>query len=413
MLARHSIIAFALVSACAPAAPGAGFVRCGELTCQPGLYCAAPSTCLPGCASSANCAPSEVCSGDGPIGACRARSTPTSMDAGATTTVETDAGSSVARDGGASEPDSGSTPPEPVCGDLRCQGDESSATCPRDCPLARKASCTAACDQIRLCNPTISRNEVNLCFRSCGVATDSQIDRFVACTADSCSPDCLIGGLWECGDGRCEAFEPFIPSEVECPADCGESAVGFDCLIRCEAYALNGCVPDSVDRDCRIHCFESTEPERRRFLACGSPNDPRECAERTCLDDFGVVCPDGSCGECGDGRCGAHESFSLCPADCAPICGDGLCAVEEICRCEADCGACVPPPSCGDGACGVGESCTSCADDCGVPTGGDALAGLGSRPSPRLSARRSLRRSPRPRWARGNPRGPSTRWRRW
>jgi hypothetical protein len=74
-------------------------------------------------------------------------------------------------------------------------------------------------------------------------------------------------------------------------------------------------------------------------------------------------------GYCGDGVCGANESFASCQQDCLypnPYCGDAICnGSENSVSCPADCSS--ASGFCGDANCNNGETQFTCPGDCGAP----------------------------------------------
>ena len=184
----------------------------------------------------------------------------------------------------------------PVCGNGRCEGGETCASCPRDC-----GSC---CGNGR-CEPGYGENP-STCYRDCGRCGDG------VCTAGyeddaSCYADC-----GSCGDGVCTAGHE---DDASCYADCGSCGDGV--------------------------CTAGYEDDASCYADCGSCGDGVCTAGRenasSCYAD---------CGSCGDGVCTAgRENASSCYADCGR-CGDGVCTGGETCAsCAGDCGACTPPPA--------------------------------------------------------------------
>lgn len=175
----------------------------------------------------------------------------------------------------------------PICGDMLCEGDESTPSCPSDCP------------------PT------------CGDMVCEGGE-----TSATCPRDCPSEAV--CGDGTCEADETRASCELDCGPMCGD--------MRCE----------DVERDiCPIDCGAPA--------SCGDGNCSAGEAT-TCAQDCpgGPACGDGycdmaevgacaaDCSVCGDRVCDAGET---CSRDCAPsVCGDGVCAADEPSSCS-DCGS--------------------------------------------------------------------------
>ncbi|MBK8480087.1 MAG: PQQ-binding-like beta-propeller repeat protein [Proteobacteria bacterium] len=140
-----------------------------------------------------------------------------------------------------------------------------------------------------------------------------------------------VRGAWSpvaisaCGDGVCGLNEA---QGGACPADC--------------TTTCGDCVCDGVLEDA---------------TSC-----PADCA------------PGGLCtpSQCGNARCEADETCSLCPGDCGTCvttCGKYGCEPGETCSsCAEDCGACAAP-ACGNASCDAGETCGSCPSDCGACSG--------------------------------------------
>lgn len=343
-----------------------GFVACGDIECGPGLHCERPNMCSPGCLSRANCADGEYCNTTGTVRLC----VPFAEISDAGVTQDGSLPDVPTQD--VVDLDSGDPDAEPFrgCGDRRCALDESFDSCPADCPAPGVAECTLGCEALSplgsCTGEPLNNFGLTLCLNVCAAATSEQVSAFGACaTGPACTYECVRDHLSECGDGRCEGYEPLIGTEFECAADCGAAANGTDCLRLCESYESGGCIDAVATERCRQECLLEDEAGRAAFMSCATPLSARECSGRDCLRDFGVTCADGSCGTCGDGRCAGGETYSTCPGDCRSTCGDGFCSAEENCLCTLDCGSC-SSAVCGDGICNGVEDCTTCSGDCGT-----------------------------------------------
>jgi len=167
------------------------------------------------------------------------------------------------------------------CGDDRCEGDETNASCPDDCPL------------------------------TCGDGMCGGIETHFTCASDC--PQI-------CGDGRCEGsemdYEQIMLNETDyiykrkCEEDCPDHC-GF-----------NGCEPllGETNLNCPADCPVVCGDDR-----CEGNEDPRTCP--------------GDCPQlCGDGRCEGTEDNQTCRQDCPSECGNGICEADETYHnCFADC----------------------------------------------------------------------------
>jgi len=221
----------------------------------------------------------------------------------------------------------------PICGDKLCEGGETSATCPGDCPL------------------DLSGCGDNNC------AGDED--------ADNCPGDCT-----KCGDGKCTGNE----TSATCCTDCA-CAAGTSCD---PAQLL--CLPDTVCGDNKCEEGEDLAGCPEDCSVCGDKQCTGDETTATCCADCG--CPDGFACDliclpvsiCGDGTCDIDETTATCEKDCA-VCGDGECSGDENqTSCCADCGcpddgvcnrvlSICQISTCGDNKCEGGEVLT-CPSDC-------------------------------------------------
>ncbi len=256
-----------------------------------------------------------------------------------------------------------------ACGDLRCTGDETPASCDEDCRcgdgvceprLAENvftcaADCRGACgdgvcgspyEACGECGPEAADCEtcdVDCCVVVCG---DAFCDAEQGETVETCEQDC---GSGLCGDGVCAGRE----SRTGCPADCGDlDCIGCTGAANCLVCGENCSNPaaacgDGVCEDCEVWTC-TTDCADVGFATC-----------RT-LPDGTSDCPEGP--YCGDGVCaGGPETPRTCPWDCPRTpgveCGDGVCTLDdELDGCTEDCGMSSAGSDCGDGYCRRGET---------------------------------------------------------
>jgi hypothetical protein len=176
----------------------------------------------------------------------------------------------------------------PACGDGKCNGSETCATCEQDCGSCGNRCGDGSCGGDESCSscPT----DCGACGPSCG---DGQCNGTETC--DTCQQDCGSCGP-RCGDGQCNGTETCS----SCPQDC------HACAARCGDGVCDG--------------------------GEGCQSCPQDC---------------GACqAVCGNGTCEAGESCSSCPNDCGlcqNLCGNGICeASESFTSCPADCGGQAP-----------------------------------------------------------------------
>jgi hypothetical protein len=193
-----------------------------------------------------------------------------------------------------------------ACGNGVCDGFETQASCPQDCP---------------------------------GVCGDGFVDLIEGCDdanaapGDGCSAACAIESGYACsglpsvcaavcGDAICLSVENRGNCPADCPSTCGNDA--------CEAWESAASCPD----DCPATCGDGF---------CTGAENPGTCA---------ADCP----AYCGDGLCNGGETPLTC-TDCPAVCGDGLCNEGEPESCAGDC-------TCGNGVCDGSDTPASCPGDC-------------------------------------------------
>lgn len=231
-----------------------------------------------------------------------------------------------------------------------------------------------------------------------GTACDEGTDATYCCTAPSCHPGRYGYGVNASRFFRCHNLKDNSAQSTcggstcfgtSCNCTPGEACVdteskltpgqscqllsGGTCVSAAAAVTFYGYTPSEVLTCCGKGCPKGTKCEVGWQRLGGRLAYTR------------VV---GTCGSCGDGKCGDGEYPKTCPADCS--CGDGKCAPQEVGQCNTDCGHCgdgkcqpweTPyrsfggvasgnhcqqdcPHSCGDGWCSGSETAQSCAKDC-------------------------------------------------
>lgn len=243
-----------------------GYVNCGKLesdatskVCRGGPYNGEPcdqhydcegSTCdYPGGTFSCNSTGKSVsCNGPGYInedtGQCVVPGSAyqTVCGSGYNCVVSLSCGSSAWYSPAPSASPSPSPSPVPVCGDGACNGTESSATCPTDCPLGSSewcgngscnsgagencSNCSADCGACNYCGDGVCGNSAgeacDTCIADCGECNPStEFCGDWICnneeTCSTCEQDC--GACQEisfCGDGNCVGFETCQTCERDC-----------------------------------------------------------------------------------------------------------------------------------------------------------------------------------------------------
>lgn len=186
-------------------------------------------------------------------------------------------------------------------------------------------------------------------------------------TADGGGTD--LGDQTICGDGACEQPENEFNCAVDCgpPVDpcgdgtCAGSETPSSCAIDCKAQAkaiwdcLKGKCPADV-KACLLApaCAVGVNSAMNCFASCNFANP---CAnQNACVGSFASSPAGGKLAQCGLTECYGGAG--------AAICGDGICQPgEDKFNCIADC---VANPTCGDGKCEAPESAQSCSTDCAV-----------------------------------------------
>jgi hypothetical protein len=173
-----------------------GYVTCGYVTCQPGTYCFSPAgaTCSDGCKSNANCGCGEVCTGGSCVansvcgdGKCNGSESAASCPADCGKCGDGACGA-----GETSQSCPGDCPPS-VCGNGVCEPGETNQTCASDCQNAQKLKCHDNCDSYNffMC---FKPGDLQICYNACDAATDAQLKQFNSCAGAasvSCDLSCF------------------------------------------------------------------------------------------------------------------------------------------------------------------------------------------------------------------------------
>jgi len=164
------------------------------------------------------------------------------------------------------------------CGDWLCNLNETSITCPGDCP--------AICGDSYCSEGENSANCVIDCPSVCG---DKE------CAQDENCLNCILDCPITCGDGICsENAESPANCIADCPAVCGDNicSAGENCI--------------TCSQDCTSTCGDG--------FCCEGEN----CIK--CLNDCQSFC--------GDGICFYGETYGLCPVDCPGRFTDTIYSIE-------------------------------------------------------------------------------------
>jgi len=139
--------------------------------------------------------------------------------------------------------DSGVDGPPPSCGDGACNGDETVATCPADCP--------AVCGDTLCSTGESAASCAADCPPSCGDG---------ACTHDETAQGCAADCPPSCGDGACTHDETAQGCAADCPPSCGDGACTHDetaqsCAADCPSVCSDGfCSADETCASCAQDC---------------------------------------------------------------------------------------------------------------------------------------------------------------
>ncbi|MDI3286895.1 putative metal-binding motif-containing protein [Polyangium sp. 15x6] len=248
----------------------------------------------------------------------------------------------------------GACAPASTCGDGTCSGGETFASCPQDCEP--------------FCQPNTKTCEGNVA-KVCAADGGSWMTFDCTTVVLVCSGGtCVVGG--GCGDGACNGGETPMSCPMDCPsATCGDGVCGPNEPVACPQDCPS-CVPGS--KSCTGNVLKVCAPNGMGFSTVDCSQSGQVCGGGQCrpkdvcgnfLCESGEVpaCTLDCMAQCGDGTCGAGESFDTCSADCPAQCGDGACnGAETPMTCAADC-----PNTCGDGTCDGAETRQSCPKDCG------------------------------------------------
>eukprot|EP00798_Chlamydomonas_sp_ICE-L_P014165 gene14165-20133_t len=132
---------------------------------------------------------------------------------------------------------------QPVCGDGVCVGNESSVTCPKDCPaICGDGFCYDVVENFQNCNQD--------CLESCSVGGTNCIGKY---NPGNCIQFCPT----VCRDGWCAGNETAQNCPVDCLASCGDgfcdSRRGEDC-VTCKCATSRGTWGQNSLADCANYC---------------------------------------------------------------------------------------------------------------------------------------------------------------
>jgi hypothetical protein len=230
-----------------------GHTQCVGNVCNAGQYCDMSTfpTCTPGCTSDENCGPGDVCARatGAAVGVCQAC---------------------------------------PVCGNGRCDGDETAASCPRDCKAGpvcgnhaceageSTASCATDCPAAAVCGN--GRCETGESTASC--AADCPAPAVCGngrCETGESTSTCAADCKPVCGDGLCDTGE----SPQTCNADCLDLSLA-QCRFHCEGWETILCLDHDGRGKCEASCEAATIARREAFNTCASTSI--EHCPLSCLD---------------------------------------------------------------------------------------------------------------------------------
>ena len=255
----------------------------------------------------------------------------------------TDTTTTTGSSSGTTTADTTPTVVDPVCGDGTCNGDETTETCPEDCPACTEGQ-TQACGtdegECAVGEQTCSASNE---WGDCGGATyvvavtetcdgldndcDGVNDNGISTTATGCSQvGACSGAVKTCSAGSWSACSILPVDEV-----CGNS-IDEDC--------------DGSDETC------ITTSEDGESCSVGGDCTSGNCVDSVCCD---TACSGGGC--CSTGVCeadGTHDGPLICSSGSwINHCGNGVCDsnLDENCAsCTSDCG-CAQPTCCMSSVC--------------------------------------------------------------
>ncbi len=221
------------------------------------------------------------------------------------------------------------TNPNPICGNGKCETNETAANCPKDCGNKCEMASTDT-------NPLVCRKTCN--------EDEATVD--TSCDGNgSCCKKTMI-----CGNSQCETGE----TATSCPQDCGKS-----CEESCKAqgYTYSACNSYAVTADASLSkCkqgYASIGPTKDCYVPTGLLGAGKACC---CTTPTPVCAAEGE-------RIFTKDSANGKPTACCL----NLTAISSC----ADNGACPKYGSsvcanCGNGTCGKGENKVNCPKDCGT-----------------------------------------------
>lgn len=176
-----------------------------------------------------------------------------------------------------------------TCGDGTCEGDETEATCPKDCqtPVVKDKCGDGICDILET---------FESCPQDCKTVCGNKIcEKSGGESFENCKEDCDAPGY--CGDGICNALEG--ETTETCSLDCKKKIFCGD------GTCSNGETRLNCPKDCPPVCGDGRceDPEETET------NCPEDCEDTPI--EYTAVCGDGSCEE-------PDENSTICPADCKP-----------------------------------------------------------------------------------------------
>lgn len=191
-------------------------------------------------------------------------------------------------------------PPDPRCGDGRCDMTETCSSCAGDC---------------------------GMCSARCGDGTCNGTENCM-----SCAGDCGMCSMPRCGDGTCNGSETC----TSCSDDCGA------CPPRCGDGMCNG---DETCASCMTDCADRCES---MCTPCASSADCPAgslCGVRRCDGAKGCYASEtAGCSLIGGVRCPATSAYNICvgTTECGPYAncqrfGDGRATCVRRCAANGDC----------------------------------------------------------------------------